>query len=138
MLSHTQPRRRTLADDARDTARQMAIDTDLAGVIASAAPLTAARAQAQDENRQALIKAGHALFEALGYQRVGLRMIAERAGLSTGAIFSIFGGKDELYTAVYGHAPITPEQGRVLRDQVLNLAPDAALWRSQLVERSVA
>lgn len=55
------------------------------------------------------------LFEAPGgYEGATIRAIATAAGSSTGAVNANYEGKAELYKAVYGHYPITPEQGRRL------------------------
>ncbi|WP_309115257.1 helix-turn-helix domain-containing protein [Saccharothrix sp.] len=51
-------------------------------------------------NTAALVGAARELFLARGYHGVGIELIAERAGLTTGAIYSLFGAKRELLFAV--------------------------------------
>ncbi|MHB8449525.1 MAG: TetR/AcrR family transcriptional regulator [Mycobacteriales bacterium] len=58
------------------------------------------RAQSRDDNRRALIDSARALIVEVGYAAAGLDQIADRAGLTKGAIYSLFGGKLELLRAV--------------------------------------
>ena len=58
------------------------------------------RAESREDNRQALLAAARALIVEVGYANAQLDEIAERAGLTKGAIYSIFGGKAELLRAV--------------------------------------
>jgi len=60
-----------------------------------------------------------------GYEAATIRSIAKAAGMSTGALFSCFADKAALYRAVYGHAPITPEQGREMLAVLGGIADDA-------------
>lgn len=62
--------------------------------------------------RQTILAQAARLFERIGYEAATVREIASAAGYSTGAVFASFKGKAEIYEAVYGHPPITPEQGR--------------------------
>ena len=64
--------------------------------------------------RAKVLEAARRCFQARGYDATTIRMVAAAAGTSTGAVFSNFAGKDELYAAAYGNAPLTPEQGREL------------------------
>lgn len=57
------------------------------------------RAQAREANRRALLDAASALIAREG-TAVRLEVIADAAGLTTGAIYSIFGSKNELMVAV--------------------------------------
>lgn len=66
------------------------------------------------ETRQKLLGTARVVFETLGYEAATIRDIANTADLSTGAIFANWKGKADLYREIYGHAPITPEQGRKL------------------------
>lgn len=66
------------------------------------------------ETREKLLSTARAVFETLGYEAATIRDIANTADLSTGAIFSNWKGKADLYEEIYGHAPVTPEQGRKL------------------------
>lgn len=58
------------------------------------------RAEAREDNRTALLQAARELIVEVGYSSAQLDEIAERAGLTKGAIYSIFGGKLELFRAV--------------------------------------
>ncbi|MFD3462076.1 TetR family transcriptional regulator [Nocardia fluminea] len=58
------------------------------------------RAQARARNREALIAAAVAEMGAAGYAAARLEDIAERAEVTTGAIYSIFGSKSALLAAV--------------------------------------
>jgi AcrR family transcriptional regulator len=57
------------------------------------------RAQAKEANRRALLDAAAALIARAG-AAVHLEAIADAAGLTTGAIYSIFGSKNDLLVAV--------------------------------------
>jgi AcrR family transcriptional regulator len=58
------------------------------------------RAESRESNRAALLAAARALIVEVGYASAQLDEIADRAGLTKGAIYSIFGGKLELLRAV--------------------------------------
>ena len=87
------------------------------------------RVTRQAKNRTTLLVAAKVLFEAHGYESATMREIARAAGVSTGAVFSNWAGKAELYREIYGHDPITPEQGRKLVEvlRAYGVAPDVAL-----------
>lgn len=72
------------------------------------------RAAAQAQTRQAVLDAAKAEFTEFGYEAATIRSIARRADRSTGAVFANWSGKAEIYKAIYGHAPFTPELGRAL------------------------
>jgi AcrR family transcriptional regulator len=59
----------------------------------------------QDERsqstREALIQAGLALFAERGYNGVSVSEIAERAGVTTGALYHQFASKENLFKAVH-------------------------------------
>lgn len=62
---------------------------------------------------QRITDAARAAFDKDGYEAATIRSIAKAAGMSTGALFSVYpDGKPALYHAVYGHPVITPEEGR--------------------------
>lgn len=69
---------------------------------------------AKEVTRTKVLVAAKTCFSTLGYEVTTIRGIAHAAGMSTGAVFASFSGKVELYEAVYGHAPISPEAGREL------------------------
>jgi AcrR family transcriptional regulator len=54
----------------------------------------------QSETRDRLLDAGAALFAERGFSGTSVAAIAKRAGVTTGAIYSNFAGKDDLFTAV--------------------------------------
>jgi len=58
------------------------------------------RAESREDNRKALLAAARELIVEVGYASAQLDEIAERAGLTKGAVYSIFGGKLELLRAV--------------------------------------
>ncbi|MEV4799338.1 TetR/AcrR family transcriptional regulator [Nonomuraea sp. NPDC049421] len=57
------------------------------------------RAEAKDRNRQALLEAAHRIVARDGH-RARLDEIAEQAGLTTGAVYSLFGSKNGLLIAL--------------------------------------
>lgn len=81
----------------------------------------AVREAAKAATRETVLTAARRVFEEAGYEAATIRLIACRAGLSTGAVFSHFSGKALLYEAVYDHAPLTPEDGRRLLNEVAEL-----------------
>jgi AcrR family transcriptional regulator len=58
------------------------------------------RAEQQAETRDRLLDAASALFAERGFSGTSVAAIADRAGVTTGAIYSNFAGKDDLFTAV--------------------------------------
>lgn len=84
------------------------------------APKLNRRQAAKVATRAKVLAAAKALFEAVGHERATIRDIAAKAGMSTGAVFANFKDKADLYRTVYGHDPLTPEQGlrlaRALRE----------------------
>jgi AcrR family transcriptional regulator len=72
------------------------------------------RQVAKAGTRAKVIEAARVCFGTLGYERATIRDIARKVEMSTGAVFASLSGKIELYSAVYGHPPLTPEQGRQL------------------------
>lgn len=51
--------------------------------------------------RKALMRAGRELFAHRGYADVSVGEIATRAGVTTGALYHQFAGKEALFTAIY-------------------------------------
>lgn len=72
------------------------------------------RTESKAANRAALVAAAKTLFESAGYEASSLRDIAAAAGLTTGTFFANFTDKRELYREIFGHNPITAEQGKRL------------------------
>lgn len=58
------------------------------------------RAKHTDETRKALIEAARRLFAANGYYNVGIREFAAEAGVTRGALYHHFEGKEDLFVAV--------------------------------------
>lgn len=63
------------------------------------------RADQKVSTRTRLLAHAEALFTARGYDAVGMRDVAAAAGVSTGAIFANFAGKDELWEAAMRRKP---------------------------------
>ncbi|SDI45812.1 TetR/AcrR family transcriptional regulator [Lutimaribacter saemankumensis] len=53
-----------------------------------------------DMKRRAILDAATAEFEAKGPDNASMRAIASGAGVTTGAIYSMFEGKEDLYSAL--------------------------------------
>jgi len=76
-------------------------------------PFTRCAAQ-KEALRQKLLSAAKTRFDREGFHATTLRDIARDAGASTGALFLHWPHKEALYEEAYGHAPISPETGRIL------------------------
>jgi AcrR family transcriptional regulator len=65
----------------------------------------------RDRTRAALLDAARALIREEGYERTTLAAVAERAGMTTGAIYGNFKNRDELFIALGQKfwAPVKPE-----------------------------
>ena len=59
------------------------------------------QAERSQATREALIRAARPLFAKRGYADVGTEEIVRAAGLTRGALYHHFGGKEELLAAVY-------------------------------------
>ena len=59
------------------------------------------QAQRSEATRSALIDVARRLFAARGYEAVGTEEIVRAAGVTRGALYHHFGGKAELFEAVY-------------------------------------
>lgn len=84
----------------------------------------------QAANRQHIIDAATILFHQVGYEDATIRAIAKRAGLSTGAIFSNFKDKADLWTHITKLPP--PADGslyRASRDMLTTLVKAAEQFR---------
>ena len=64
-------------------------------------PRPRTQAQRSEATRSALMKAARQLFAKRGYADVGTEEIVRAAGLTRGALYHQFGGKRELFEAVY-------------------------------------
>jgi AcrR family transcriptional regulator len=92
----------------------------------------------RDRTRAALLEAARALIREKGYERTTLEEVAQRAGMTTGAIYGNFKNRDELFIAL-GHtywAPVKPrlkpgatfaEAMRALADATLEAIPERTM-----------
>lgn len=69
------------------------------------------RARRAAQTRAAIVAKARDLFMAFGYEDVTMRTIAKGCGISTGAIFQHFEGKDDLFTAAMFRKPINDTTG---------------------------
>jgi AcrR family transcriptional regulator len=60
------------------------------------------RDQHSERTRLKLVAAAMGLFTQLGFDRVGIRSVAEAAGVSTGAVFHKWAGKEAMFEEVMG------------------------------------
>ena len=65
----------------------------------------------RDRTRAALLEAARALIREKGYERTTLDEVAQRAGMTTGAIYGNFKNRDELFIALGQTywAPVKPQ-----------------------------
>jgi AcrR family transcriptional regulator len=94
-----------------------------------ARPRRRSRAETKEQNRQALLDAAREMMLRDGYRNTLLDDVAEQAGLTKGAIYSIFGGKDELMRA------LVSEIAEDLNWPALDSVTDAALDLEDQVDR---
>ncbi|MGE0593968.1 MAG: TetR/AcrR family transcriptional regulator [Vicinamibacterales bacterium] len=84
----------------------------------------------RDRTRAALLEAARAVVREKGYARATLEDVAERAGMTTGAIYGNFGNREELFIALglTYWAPVVPkvEPGASIADAMRAMA-EAAL-----------
>jgi len=66
----------------------------------TAAPRRLSRDQRKAETRSALLDAAGRVFARRGYHAAGVDEVAEEAGFSTGALYSNFDGKEDLFLAL--------------------------------------
>lgn len=80
----------------------------------------------RERTRARLIEAASALIREKGFEQTSLADVAERAGMTTGAIYSNFRNRDELFSAVADvrGAPIMPKMwpGMSFADLMASLA----------------
>lgn len=79
------------------------------------------RARAKILTREKMLAQASLMFDTEGYAAVTMRRLAGEMGMTTGALFGHFTGKDEIYRIVYGHDPITPEHGRAMMAELAAL-----------------
>src|SRR2546421_8805697 len=68
---------------------------------AVAAPMRTTKAEQSEATRAALIAAARPLFAERGYSAVGTEEIVRAAGVTRGALYHHFSGKEDLFAAVY-------------------------------------
>jgi AcrR family transcriptional regulator len=80
----------------------------------------------RDRTRAALLEAARALIREKGYERTTLEAVAQRAGMTTGAIYGNFKNRDELFIALGQTywAPVKPmlKSGATFADAMRALA----------------
>ena len=82
---------------------------------AAAVPARTTKAEQSEATRSALVGAARPLFAERGYAGVGTEEIVRAAGVTRGALYHHFGGKDDLFAAVYEQveAELVAEIGQV-------------------------
>ncbi len=88
------------------------------------------RQQRQQRTREALLDAAASVFANRGYAGASIPQIAREAGVSTGAIYANFAGKQELFLAMMRRVV---EAGAVARQR----SAEATTDRDELIERMV-
>src|SRR5207302_7029411 len=68
---------------------------------AAAVPARTTKAEQSEATRSALISAARPLFAERGYSGVGTEEIVRAAGVTRGALYHHFEGKEDLFAAVY-------------------------------------
>jgi AcrR family transcriptional regulator len=86
-------------------------------------PLLNRKAQQSEATRRVLIAEGRRLFAGRGYAAVGTEEIVRAAGVTRGALYHHFDGKEDLFRAVYED---------VERELVERIAADATAARDPL------
>ena len=75
-------------------------------MVSQLAPAYPLRTATRERNRDALLRAAAELALERGYERTSVDAVAQRAGLTKGAVYSIFGSKPGLFMAL-----LTPQFG---------------------------
>lgn len=65
-------------------------------------PKLGKRASQKIATRDKLLSVAREAFESMAYDQVTFRLLAQRAGMSTGAFFSMYDSKSELFEAAIG------------------------------------
>src|SRR5262245_39764617 len=95
----------------------------------------ASRAEQQEQTRERLVDAAARVFAQRGYHAATLAEVAREAGYSTGAVYSNFAGKEDLFLAladrqIAGRA----EQARA----IARFAPEDPWADSRRLETAIA
>jgi AcrR family transcriptional regulator len=80
--------------------------------------------------RRRVFEAAISVFERRGFERASMTAIAAEAGLSSGAIYTYFGSKEELFLATFGS--LVEDQERALTEAIAH-SPET----SQAIELAV-
>ena len=88
------------------------------------------RAERKLSGKATLLCAAREQFATIGFHATTLRMVAARAGLTTGAVFNNWPSKEALYIEAIGHPAITPETGADLL-AVLKAIADESVFNQQ-------
>ncbi len=104
---------------------------------------TLTRRERQEQTRERLLAAAAHVFARDGYHGASIPAIAEQAGLSTGAVYSNFSGKEELFLTGMAEAMRAEQARRLERLQATSNARDAVrataeLWLTVLREQPEA
>src|ERR1700689_1753746 len=75
----------------------------------------------RQERREQVLEAARACLQEHGLEAVSMEMIIARSGLSTGAVYGYFKGKDQIISAVVTDG--TAEMGRHLAPVLTNPEP---------------
>lgn len=91
------------------------------------------RGRAAAHTRSKVLAAAADLFATRGYPNVGIRDVAKAVGMSTGAVFSHFKDKDELWLTATGREPPMERVRRLLSD-AFTLGPGTVMpdWAREL------
>jgi AcrR family transcriptional regulator len=89
------------------------------------APPRRTQAERSESTREALIRAARRLFAERGYADVGTEEIVRAAGVTRGALYHHFGGKRDLFEAVYER--VEAELAREIASGALAANPDSPL-----------
>lgn len=84
------------------------------------------RDQKKAETRARLLSVARELFIARGFEAVGVRDVASASGHSTGAIFSNWNGKEDLFAEAMGRPHLTDRRGAELLAALEKAAPALA------------
>jgi len=111
----------------------------------------------REARRRDILAAARALLECGGYERLSIRAVAERAGVSPGTVYTYFAGRESLFAALYAerlerfHAQIAPacagaqtaqEAFRAIADAYLDMyrvyGREVNLWTALLTDAAPA
>ena len=98
-------------------------------------PTTERRPHDAEATRQALLEAGRAVFDEVGYERATTREIGERAGVDPALIARYFDGKEGLFLAAIAEVAGSERRARLrpagaAGDPALRAGTSAATARS--------